>query len=215
MTITALRPQKRNPKRISVFVDGRYSFSLDQELALQFPLKTGDELDEARRGELLGASEQKKAMDAALKLLSFRSRSLREMSDRLKQRGFNPAVIDRTKQRLTELGLLDDLHFAQALARDRLGLGRKGKRQIYADLRKKGVPKPLIETALAQAGDEEAAARALLAKVGRRYAGLAPRERYRKLHDLLLRRGFSFNVVSQALAVEERTATEMELQVES
>ena len=117
-------------------------------------------------------------------------------------------MIEQTCRRLAELGLLNDRQFAESVARDRLAYARKGHRQISAELRRKGVPKPLIEQALEQAGDETESARALLAKVGRRYSSLEPRVRYRKLHDLLLRRGFSFETVNRVLSEEEQRAAD-------
>lgn len=145
-------------------------------------------------------------MDAALKLLEYRGRSLQEMGLRLKRKGFSDAVIAQTVNRLQELGLLNDVRFAEAVARERLEHGYKGKRQIYADLLRKGVARQIIEAALSQAGDEQQAAMTLVNKVVSRYARLEPRTRYRRLHNLLLRRGFSPETVSQVLAAYEAEA---------
>jgi regulatory protein len=210
VTITAIEPQKRNKKRVSVFVDGRYSFSLDRELAVALKLREGEEIDGVRLQQIVTESEQQKAMDASLNLLSFRGRSIKEMGDRLKHKGFDDAVITRTTAKLREYSLLDDIKFAEAVARDRLEFAHKGKRQIYADLRKRGVPKPVIEKVLSEAGSEDKAACAVVTKAARRYAALPPKERYRKLSDLLLRRGFSFDTVNRVLARQETAALEQE-----
>ena len=154
MKITELKPQQRRPERISVFLDRRYAFSLDRELVVKFGLQVGAEVDAAELQPIIRAAEQKKAMDAALNLLSFRGRSRKEITDRLQRRGFSPEVVAATVARLVELKLLDDTRFAAAIARDRLEIARKGKRQIYADLRRKGVPKPIIEKTLSEVGDE-------------------------------------------------------------
>lgn len=145
-------------------------------------------------------------MDAALRLLEYRGRSLQEMGRRLKRKGFSDAVVTQTVNRLQELGLLNDVRFAEAVARERLEHGYKGKRQIYADLRRKGIAKPIIEAVLAEAGDEQQAAITLVNKVASRYAQLEPKTRYRRLHDLLLRRGFSPETASQVLAAYEAEA---------
>jgi SOS response regulatory protein OraA/RecX len=68
------------------------------------------------------------------------------------------------------------------------------------------VARPAIDQALAQAGDEDEAARAVLTKAAARYAGLESRARYRKLYALLARRGFSPPVISRALTAAERRA---------
>lgn len=208
MTITDLKPQKRNCTRISVFLDGRYAFSLDQELAVKLGLHTGLDIDQARMQTITVEAERRKALDASFNLLSYRGRSRREIEDRLKRKGVNPEVIGETVRRLTELGLLDDTRFAEAFARDRLEFAHKGRRVIYAELRKKGISKPVVEQALSGAPDEDKSAAELLEKVSRRYAALEPRERYRKLHDLLLRRGFSFDTIERVLSPHARRAAE-------
>ena len=206
MKITELKPQQRNRTRISVFLDDHYAFSLDQELVIKLGLHAGLEIDAARLARIAKEAERKKAMDASFNLLSYRARSNREIETRLKRKGVSEDAIRETAQRLTELGLLDDVKFAEAFARDRLEFARKGKRVIYAELRRKGVPKPVVEQVLARVGDETESAGAVLDKVSRRYAALEPRERYRKLHDLLLRRGFSFETIERVLRDDARRA---------
>jgi regulatory protein len=206
MRITALKSQQRNRNRVSVFLDDRYAFGLDQELVIKLGLHAGLEIDAARLTQIAVEAERKKAMDASFNLLSYRARSRREIETRLKRKGVSETVVSETTRRLAELGLLDDLKFAEAFARDRLEFARKGKRVIYAELRRKGVPKPVVEQVLARTADEDSAASAVLEKVARRYAGLEPRERYRKLHGLLLRRGFSFETIEHVLRDDARRA---------
>lgn len=206
MKVTALKPQQRNRNRVSVFLDDRYAFGLDQELVIKLGLHAGLEIDAARLAQIAQEAERKKAMDASFNLLAYRARSRKEIETRLKRKDISESAISEASKRLTELGLLDDVKFAEAFARDRLEFARKGKRVIYAELRKKGVPKPIVEQVLAKTVDEAAAAGAALEKVARRYAALEPRERYRKLHDLLLRRGFSFETIEHVLRDDARRA---------
>ena len=208
MRITDIKPQKRRAQRDSVYVDGSYAFGLDRESTVKLGLKVGDELRPATLERIQGELARRSALDAALRLLSYRGRSRREITDRLKRRGVSEELIEQTCERLVELGLLDDRRFAETLARDRIEFGRKGAHRIRTELRRKGVAQPLIDHALAEAGGEEPAARALLDRVGRRYVGLEPRERYRKLHDLLLRRGFTFETVDRVLSRAERDAAD-------
>jgi len=208
MKITELKPQQRNRNRVSVFLDDRYAFGLDQELVIKLGLQVGLEVDDARLARIASEAERKKAMDASFNLLSYRARSRREIETRLKRKGISETVISETAQRLAELGLLDDTKFAEAFARDRLEFAHKGRRVIYAELRKKGIPKPIVEQALSNAPDEDKSATEVLDKVSRRYAALEPRERYRKLSDLLLRRGFSFDTIERVLSQFARRAAE-------
>jgi regulatory protein len=213
MVITEIRTQQRRADRVSVYVDGRFALGLDRELLRESGLAAGQEISAERLGELSRQGETRRALAAALSLLEKQGRSVDDVTRKLTRRGFGSEPVAAAVRRLIELGLLNDAAYAAALARDRLEIGRKGRHRIRADLRRKGVSGSVIEQALARAGDETAAARALLAKVDRRYAGLEARSRYRKLRELLLRRGFGFDTVSRVLGELERSAAEEELRL--
>ena len=206
MKITDIQPQQHRAKRDSVFVDGRFAFGLAHELTLQLKLEPGQELDPAAIDDLIGKAERRDALNYAVRLLAGRDRSQRELHDRLKRRKHAEPVIRDTIARLNELHLIDDQRFAETLARDRIAFGRRGKRLIAQELRRKGVTGTAIDQALAQAGNEEEAARAVILKAAGRYAKEEPRMRYRKLYALLARRGFAPPVISRILAEAEKQA---------
>ena len=52
MTVTALKQQIKNSERVSVFVDGKYSFSLGYNDVIEHKIKLGLELNEPRIKEL-------------------------------------------------------------------------------------------------------------------------------------------------------------------
>lgn len=141
-----------------------------------------------------------KAMDQALRLLSFRARSEREMADRLGQKGFAPEVADRTVGRLRELGLLND----GALARDMTEVRRRGGRgdhRIRQELRKRGLPQETIAEALAVGSAEDHGERAWAALQKRvpRLKGLDRDRAYRRLQGYLIRQGFGIDETRGAL----------------
>ncbi|MEO0108584.1 MAG: RecX family transcriptional regulator [candidate division WOR-3 bacterium] len=201
MRISEIRPQRRNPKRVSVYVDGRYVLGLDQETALELGLRPGLELSPEQFEDARHKIQRRKAMESALRLLSFRARSQKELQGRLR-RNFGDELAQQTTERLSELGLLDDRRYAEAVTRERLEVTRYGRQRIRAELRSRGVAPEVIEQALAPIPVEEESAQALLAKVRPRYRHLEPRKRYLKLRSLLLRRGYAFEIVSRLLAAE-------------
>ncbi|MFB0509544.1 MAG: regulatory protein RecX, partial [bacterium] len=135
----------------------------------------------------------------AFRLLSYRSRSQKEISERLRNRGYPEPVINTIIEELKNTGLIDDKKFAIMFAQDRLNFAKKGKRIIFAELLRKGVPKPDVEEALKKINDETAVAKKLIEKYKKRYTRLEPDKRRKKLYDLLLRRGFSFKVVEEIM----------------
>jgi len=96
-----------------------------------------------------GDSLQEKAKQKAFRLLAVRARSEKELKSKLKEKGFDEAIVGEVTARLRELKFLDDKSFAGQWARN-LGVNRLlGDRRITLSLREKGIPPPLIEEAIA------------------------------------------------------------------
>lgn len=141
-----------------------------------------------------------KAMNQALRLLSFRARSEREMADRLVKKGFPPEVTDRTVERLRELGLLNDGVLARDMAESRR-LGGRGDHRIRQELRKRGLSQETVAEALAMVPAEDGKDRAwtALQKRAPRLKGLDRDRAYRRLQGFLVRQGFGIDETRSAL----------------
>ena len=199
--ITALEPQRR-PGRLNVFVDGHFILGVGEAVAADLGLRVGREITPDKLREVAGAEEVHKATEAALVLLEVRARARREIETRLKQKGYDEAVIAQVVEKLTKLSLLDDAQFAGQWveAKTRVGGSRPiGKRRLSSELFGKGVAKDQIEQAVAAVSDEHelALARAAAQKKVRtvptdRDALQAER---RKLMGFLQRRGFGWETV--------------------
>jgi regulatory protein len=138
------------------------------------------------------------AKDRALRLLGVRWRSRAELQQRLRMAGFAPEEIDEAIQDLDRVGLVDDARFARAVVADRAGRRLAGDREIRAVLRQKGIAEDTAATAMAAAGDESERALDLARKRAARLGGLEPAAAFRRLHGLLLRRGFAPRVAQDA-----------------
>lgn len=142
--------------------------------------------------------------ERALRLLSVRPRSRRELRDRLLRAGFDPGEVEAELTRLEAVGLVDDERFARALAEQQVLARGAGARAVLSALAAKGVDRATAEAALTavertgEAPDEEERARALaLARVGR-LRGLPPEQAYGRLVGFLVRRGHAPEVARQA-----------------
>jgi len=138
------------------------------------------------------------AKDRALILLGVRWRSRQELERRLRAAGFEDDDIGAALADLEVVGLIEDRRFARELVRDRANRKLVGNRAIRATLRQQGVAADVVEEALGEAGDEEERARELARRRAERLRGLAPEAAYRRLHGLLLRRGFGPGVARDA-----------------
>ena len=200
--ITAVKPQVRDPERVSVFLDGVFAFGLGAQLALDHGLSVGDDLDAARAAARGGGAATRQATNAALALLAHRPRSLREVRDRLRQKGYGPETIEAAVAKLEGWRYVDDADFARYWVENRQAHKPRGRRLLEQELRIKGVERETVREAIDAAEiDEHAAAVAVGRAKLRSYEGLEPAVARRRLAAYLARRGFGFDVVRPALEV--------------
>jgi regulatory protein len=199
--VTAIVRDKGPRATYSIFVDGEYVFKVTHDTLLHFGLKKGRALTFRDLELIHRQSQTEEAFHCANRLLSYRLRSVSEMRDRLRRKHISEDVIDETITVLSRSGMLDDVGFAESFARDRLVLRGYGPRRVYVDLRRLGVDRAIIDSALEAVSDE---ARDSVHDVAhRRWRRLTStpnqQRRKKKLYDYLLRRGFSYAEVCRAV----------------
>jgi len=142
-----------------------------------------------------------KVKSDALRLLSFRPRSVKELRDRLKLKRYPEAVIDNALDVLSKQGLLNDEKFAKLFAESRVYSKPTGKRQLEIDLKKKGLPKELVEKTLSDLKDydEKKAARDLVFNRFQKMTGISDEKKKARLFGFLKRRGFGNDAIFAAL----------------
>lgn len=192
--ITALTRQKKNPKRINVFLDGEFAFGLAEFTAVY--LKIGQELTDADIAKLQSADDLEKARESALGFIEYRPRSIQEVRKNLQGKEFNDAVIEQVINRLLDVGLLDDSLFAKYWVDQRETFKPRSQMALRQELMQKGVDRTIIDKAVALV-DETAAAQRLAEKQAGRYANLEEAEFKKKLMSYLQRRGFNFGIVKE------------------
>lgn len=198
--VTAITAQEHDPERVNIFLDGVFALGLGLDLVLAEGLAVGDDLDEARVRSLKAADEVGKATMAALNLLARRPRSVREVRDRLRQKGYDVPTIDAAVAKLEGWRYVDDTDFARYWVENRAAHKPRGRRLLEQELRHKGVEREVVrETIDAAELDEFAAALELGRSKLRSYAGLEPPVVRRRLGAFLARRGYSFDIVKPVL----------------
>ena len=150
-----------------------------------------------------GVVEYPKAMDIALNLLGFRSRTERELGKRLKEKGVDEEVAARVCARLKEIGYLDDRKFALEWIKARSGAKCRSAWVLKRELREKGIDAGLSDETVAECLDgkdvfEEACA--LARQRVSRAGGGDPEKLRAKLQSLLLRRGFDYDFIRRVIA---------------
>lgn len=194
-TITAIETQKRGRERVSIFLDGRFAFSVGRGVVEEHGLHPGQVLSDSRVEELAAADLFGKCLNAALRLLSYRPRSEAEIRTRLSRR-FDGETIEGVILRLRERQMIDDVAFAAFWREARDSFSPRGRWLLKAELRHKGVDPEVIDEVLDGIDDEESAYRAAQ-KRGRTLAKEDYETFRRKLGAFLRRRGFSYEVANR------------------
>jgi len=201
-TITAIRVQKKNPRRANLYLDGKFVLGLSIDLVQDWGLRREMALSDADLEALRRAEQQQRAYGDALRLLNYRSRSVAEVRKRLRDRGYEAEQIEAVVARLQELHLLDDRAFSRQWVENRQLGSPRGRLGLASELRQKGVASEVIAGVLdeATAGEDEAVQALALARGRvRALAGLERPAFFRRLQSFLARRGFAADVVLQVV----------------
>lgn len=194
--ITGLETQKRNKKRVNVYIDGEFTLSVSIEEAAR--LHKGQALSDEDIGALQALDASQRAVDAAARLLSLRPRSVFEVRQNLTRKGIAAPVISEAIERLTTMGYLDDRAFAEFWVKERNASKPISARALRYELRQKGVARAIIDDVL-DAQDESEIAVEAARKHLRRVRGLKRSEARQKLTAQLARRGFSASSARDAI----------------
>ena len=142
-----------------------------------------------------------KAKNYSFLLLKFRLRSEKEISQRLKQKDFPESIIQETLQFLKEHRFIDDAVFAKAWIASRLKKPL-GLSKIREELRIKGIDNEIVAAAwldiLPDYSQEEVVTRIVQQRLAKS-KGIEPLKAKRRIFAYLLRRGFSADVIIQAM----------------
>ena len=210
--VTAIREVARRAGRYAVEVAGVAIAPVSVDTIAELKLRVGRVLDAVELARLVEATAMTACYDKALDALARRARSAKDLERWLADREHPRAAISAALDRLTALGLLDDLAFARAFARSRASGKGFGPRRVVAELGRKGVPRPVIDQVMREletAADEEsdgassaaerevATVRVAAEKRLRSLAKLEPEVARRRLTGWLVRRGFGVGVPSR------------------
>lgn len=228
MKVTKISQQVKRPDRYSVYIDERYSFSLNEYQLAGSGLRLGKELTVDELDTFQQDSQFGKAYERSLNYVMIRPRSEREIREYLTRTFLYPkpkvftsktgervvkkqsvdktsvqAMIERVMSRLKEKNYINDEIFAKAWIESREFSKKTSKRRLQQELQQKGVAPEIIATMLQNSEvNEHANLRGLITKKRRlsRYQDDA------KLLPYLVRQGYSYSDVKDALGKDNDEA---------
>ncbi|WP_409253167.1 recombination regulator RecX [Bacillus sp. SCS-153A] len=198
--ITKITKQVKNEERYNIFIDGEYSFSVDEEILARFQLGKGKEIDELAIAEIGYEDDIRKAFNMAIHYLSFRMRTEQEVADYLKKKELGDAVAAEAIHKLKKYKYLNDQEFAQAYVNTQINTSDKGPGAVERELSTKGVDKALIDGALGAFTNEIQLEKAitLTNKLFKKYKKDSAIVAKQKIEQNLARKGYPFNIINLA-----------------
>ena len=145
MIITGIEERKKS--LTALYIDGEYAVSVDTMTFLSTGKKVGSEITDEELYDLIETSKYNRAKEKALYLIEYRSRTKRELYDKLIVL-FGESATKRAIKRLEELGLIDDEKYAREYAEVLLDKKGFSRQRAEFELMKKGIDKDMIEEIL-------------------------------------------------------------------
>lgn len=205
MLVTRL--QKISDRKTRVFLEDGMSFPLYAGEIRKYHISQEEEIPDPVLGEILDDVLTRRAKLRCLNLLKSMDRTQEQLRRRLSRDGYPDMITDRALTYAASYHYIDDSRYALNYVRQMAG--RRSRRQIETDLMKKGLGREEIRSAFEALAQEEsgfgetedpdiAAVRALARK--RRFdPETADRETCEKFVRFLLRKGFGYQTVREAI----------------
>ena len=199
--ITKIEYQKKNKERFNIYIDDEYGFAVDISILIKYSLKKGMELDDALIDDILLAEEEISVYNYGISVLSRYFKSEYELRLKMKNKGFNPQLIDNAISILKERKYLDDERYCEMFINDKINISKHGVRKIKEALYYKGIDKEIIEEKIKSISAESEEERALLLgeKKLLNIKENDNRKKMSKLSNYLLGKGFEYETVNKTL----------------
>lgn len=201
MKITDIQQQVKRQGRYSIYVDGKYSFSLSENSLLEHSsIRIGQDVSQEELASYKSDSALDKAYNLTLGFVARRMRSEWELRDYFRRKEIADEDGQYILDRLKGYGYVDDAAFARSWVANRRELKSVSRRRLQLELRQKHVSDAVVAEVLAE--DETTdrdSLRDLIAKKRKQ-------TRYQdddKLMQYLARQGYGYDDIKSVLRGQE------------
>lgn len=196
MKITAIKAQIKNPDRISVYVDEKYSFSLNYAQLLDLKLRVGLEIDQVKLDDFKKASDFGKLYERLMRYALLRPRSIYEIEQYCRRKKYVLDDCQEIIQKLITRGYVNDAQFAKSWIENRRLNKSVSVKRLRLELRQKGLSGDIVDEVLSESEyNEQTALQDLITKKRRQ----TKYQDNQKLMQYLAGQGFGYDDIKQAL----------------
>lgn len=210
--ITKISLQQKLTDRYNVFVNEQYAFSVDESVLIQFGLKKGMELTDEQIAVITRQDAMRKGLNMAIHFLSMRMRSEKEVREFLAKKEVESEAVEEIIHNLYRMSYLNNAEFAKAYTNTQINTSDKGPKVIERELKEKGIDDSLIEKALAKFETDLQLEKSckLAEKYRQKYRKESPVIQKQKIEQTLMRKGYDWGIIQEAIAGSEKEESEEE-----
>jgi regulatory protein len=198
MLITAIEPRRKSMS--ALYIDGEFAMLLDTQTLIENRFKVGREIDDDDLQEIINLSNERRAKEKALWLISYRDHSKKELADKIK-RTYDEQSAEKAVERLEELGLVNDEGFARRYAEQLIFSKRMSKKAAAYELARKGIDRELSDEILE--GIDLDTKENIRAVLERKYRNISDEKTKRRAVSALQRLGYGWDDIKSV--IEEYT----------
>ncbi len=195
ITLTDLK--QTGPERFLARFDNGEELRTTLAVVTELSLYSGRTLTEDELSAVRDVSARSRCRQRALRIIGARAMSVKELTDRLKEKGESPENAEDAAQWLLDMRLLDDAQYAAMCVRHYAAKGY-GPGKIRNELYRRGIARELWDEALEALPEQGDRIDALLRR--KLKSDTPDRAELRKAADYLYRRGFGRDEIHAALA---------------
>lgn len=200
--ITLIKAQRRK-NRFNVYVNGRYAFPAGINELTKYHLRIGMSISRSLEKKISESSDVSKMFTRASARIVHHLRTEHEIQKWLHQKyDASPTDADKVIKMLKNYHLIDDSQYSKEYIREEIISGSKGPLAISRFLRSKGVSDLTIQDVMAKVYpvDKQLSVAKHMAKDKFKMQTHTPfAKRLRKIKTALVRKGFNFEIASQAV----------------
>ncbi len=200
MKITKIEEQKKNKRRLSVFIDGEFSFGADSFTILSHHLSEGDEITEDALAHIKNTAVFEDAKNYAARLVSSRSYTEKAMREKLNSHIGDEETVEKTIAFLKEYKLIDDEDYARRYAHDLVHLKKFGIRQVKWKLKEKGIKDAIAEKVIEELDFDNTISENLESLIAKKLSGNYDIKNIMKVKRYLASRGYGFDEINSAFS---------------
>jgi len=200
--ITSIEQQKNNEYRFNIFLNNKFAFGLDASICYKYKLETEMELDEYFIETILKAEEKDKASNYAMYLLAKKDRTKKEITIKLKDKGFDDEIIHSVMDKLEEYNYINDEAYCEKYINDKTKFSKYGVNKIKLKLYAKGVDKEIISKEIVKIDNDLELENALVL-AQKKLSSIKESDKYKikaKLSNHLMTKGFSYDTIRKVFS---------------